>query len=174
MGSSGLHGRFSRPIFWAAGLILLVAAFFFPAVRMPPSTASSGLGGSQSVDFSGWECAYLTPIFTLRLLQFTVDPHRFQQDAPVGAELPLLALSGWVNPLLLFYLLSCVVRKLLRFRSFIAGLIVLALVATWIFLAKEHFTLLLGHYLWVMGIFFTLAAPLLGRRPAGTDSGVDE
>lgn len=165
MAFTALRSRFFRPIFWAAGLILFVAAFFLPAVRMPPSTEPSAWGpGTGSTDFLGWECAEITPIFTVRLLQFVIEPQRRPRDARVWPELPLLAISGWVNPLLLFYLLSCVVRKLLRCRRFLAGLIVLALIATWIFLAREHFTLLLGHYLWVMGIVLTLAAPLVGRH----------
>ena len=133
MVSTAPRSRFFRPIFWAAGLILFVAAFFLPAVRMPPSTGPSAWGpGTRSTDFLGWECAEITPIFTVRLLQFVIEPQRRPQDARVWPELPLLAISGWVNPLLLFYLLSCVVRKLLRYRRFLAGLIVLALIATWI------------------------------------------
>jgi hypothetical protein len=165
MASTVLGGLFFRPIFWAAGLILFVAAFFLPAVRMPPSTGPSGWGpGTRSTDFPGWECAAITPIFTVRLLQSVIEPQRSPQDAPVWPELLLLAISGWVNPLLLFYLLSCVVRKLRGCRRYLAGLIVLALIATWIFLAREHFTPLLGHYLWVMGIALTVAVPLVGRH----------
>jgi hypothetical protein len=165
MGSTVVSGRFSRPIFWAAGLTLFLVVFFLPAVRMPPSTGRSAWGpGTRSTDLPGWECAEITPIFTVRLLQFAIAPQRFPADAPLWPELPLLAISGWVNALLLFYLLSCVIRNLFRCRQFIAGLIVMALIATWIFLARERFMPLLGHYLWVIGIVLTLAAPFVGTH----------
>jgi len=163
MGFNLPDGLFSRPIFWA-GLILFASAFFLPAVRMPPSTGPSGGGpGSRSTDFLGWECAEITPIFTVRLLQSAFEPHRVPRDLPAW-ELPLLALSGWISPLVFFYLLSWVVKELSRFRRFLAGLIVLALIAMWIVLTREHFTLLLGHYLWVMGIVLMLTAPFVGQR----------
>jgi hypothetical protein len=166
MASAVLGSRFSRSILWTLGLILFVAAFFLPAVRMPPATGSSewGVPGGRGTDLAGWVCAEVTPIFTVRLLQFFIEPQHFPQDTPVWPELPLLAISGLVNPLLLFYLLSCVVKKLLRWRRFLAVLILLALIATWIFLTREHFTLLLGHYFWIAGIVLTLAGPLLGRH----------
>ncbi len=135
---------------------------------MPASAERSASGlGTQSTDFVGWECAEITPVFTLRLVQSVIEPQRLPHDGPLWPELPLLALSGWVNPLLIPYLLSCVMRKLTWCRKFLTGLIVLALIATWIFLAKEHFTLLLGHYLWVMGIVLMLVAPFVGRRRLG-------
>jgi hypothetical protein len=43
-------------------------------------------------------------------------------------------------------------------------LIVLGLIATWIYLAKEHFTPLVGHYLWVAGILLILGAPLAAQQ----------
>ena len=166
MASTLLGGRFSRPVLWTTGLVLFVAAFFLPAVRMPPSTGP-GTGGA---DFDGWECAEIvTPIFTLRILQFAVQRRRFPQDPPAWPDLPLLALSGWINPLLLFYLLSCAVRKLRRCRRFLAGFIIVGLIATWFVLARAHFTPLVGHYLWVVGILFMLATPLVGRHSLAHD-----
>ncbi len=164
-GSHRSGRSFSRPILWAAGLTLFLTAFFLPAVRMPPSTAPGGWGpSSRSEDLPGWECAEVTPIFTVRLLQFAIGGQHFPQDAPIWPELPLLAISGWVNPLLLLYLLSGLARKFSKFRELLASFVVLAVSATWIFLAREHFKLLLGHYLWIFGIALTLAAPFVGRR----------
>jgi hypothetical protein len=57
-----------------------------------------------------------------------------------------VVLSGWINPLLLFYLLSCVVKRLNRTRPFIAGAIAVRCVAMWIQLAADHVALQPGHY----------------------------
>ena len=124
-----------------AGLCVFVAAFFLPAVRDPQSLGP----------FNGWVCAEVALISTA---SFPKNPQLW--------FFPLV-LSGWVNPLVLLYLASCFWRKLERLRAVLGGLIVVCLVATWLYLAKEHHRLLLGHYLWVAGILLMLAAPLAGR-----------
>jgi hypothetical protein len=164
--------RRARIIVWITGLTLFVTAFFLPAVREPPATGAAAWGpGLQSHVFAGWECAaVMTPIFTVRLLQIAVEPERAPQGTPIWPDLALMALSGWVNSFVLLYLLCCLFRKLRKFRSFLAGSIVVCLIATWILLARQHFALLVGHWLWVAGIAVMLAAPFVMRTGAASES----
>ena len=77
-----------------------------------------------------------------------------------------IALIGFINPLVLFYLLACVTKKLNPARLFIAVALVVCCAAMWIQLAQDHAALLVGHYLWIAGIALILAAPLANRLRA--------
>jgi hypothetical protein len=132
------------------GLALFISGFFLPAVRFPPDPRPEGRWGpgSSSHDFEGWECAEVTLVAAANFFQ-----------NPNAKAVPV-ALIGWINPLVLFYLLSGVVKRLSRTRPFIAGAIGVCCVAMWIQLAADHVTLLPGHYLWIAGIALVLSAPL--------------
>lgn len=153
--------RTTRLLVWIAGMILFAAAFFLPAVRQLPATGPAAWGaGLQSRDFSGWECALITSWLTVQAVEYRIHPRNEAPDSssPLAIAPPIM--SGWVNPLVLAYLVSSGTGKLHRLRTFLAGVIVLCLIATWTFLWKEHFTLLIGHYLWVGGIIMMFDAPL--------------
>jgi hypothetical protein len=148
------------------GLGLFIAGFFLPAVRFPPDPQPEGRWGpgSTSHDFPGWVCAEVTLDATASFLR------------KPNAEVIPAVLSGWINPLLLLYLLSCAVKRLNRTRPSIAGAIAVCCVTMWIQLALDHVALLLGHYLWIAGIALVLSAPLashLGtRKDPGENTGV--
>lgn len=164
----------SRLTLWIGGLGLFVAAFFLPAVREPPATGPAAWGpGLQSHDFDGWECAVVSSWITVRAIKYGVHPKTETSDPSAPAYAALVALSGWVNPLVLLYLASCAWRKFNRIRPFLAGLIFLCLIAAWIVLAKEHFKLLIGHYLWLAGILVILVAPFVMRTEAASKSQVN-
>lgn len=132
------------------GLGLFVAGFFLPAVRFPPDPRPEGRWGPGAVshEFEGWECAEVTLYGSIRFLQ---DPN--------AGVIPAV-LSGWINPLVLFYLLACGAKRLNRTRPFIAAAIAVCCVAMWFKLASEHVTLLIGHYLWIAGTILIACVPL--------------
>ena len=78
-----------------------------------------------------------------------------------------LVLSGWVNPLVVMYLLFLLGARFVVARRVVAAAILVCLMATWIFLAKAPMIPLVGHFLWVGGIFLVLAPEvftLFGNR----------
>jgi hypothetical protein len=90
-------------------------------------------------------------------------PAFFQHPNP--AAIPTV-LIGWINPLGLLYLLFCAFKKLHRIRAVLAVIISAACLVMWIQLAREHVTLLVGHYLWIAGIALILLAPLASHLNA--------
>jgi hypothetical protein len=137
-------------------LCAFISGFFLPAVRFPPDPRPESRWGpgAMSHEYHGWECAEVT---------LYGDAVFFGRP---NLEAVPVALSGWINPLVLFYLLSCAVKRLRRTRSFIAGAIAVSCIAMWIQLAEDHVTLLRGHYLWIAGIALILSAPLVSRLGA--------
>lgn len=113
----------------------------------------------MSHEYQGWECAEIT-LFGAAVF--------FQRP---NLEVIPTVLSGWINPLLLFYLLACAVKRLHRIRPFIAGTIAVCCVAMWIQLAADHVALLSGHYLWIAGIALILSAPLASQLGARKNHG---
>ena len=107
--------------------------------------------GLMSHEFSGYMCAEIT----LGEASFFRHP---------TAETTLTALIGWINPLVLLYLVACSVKRLNRARPLIAVAIVGCCLAMWVQLAAEHVTLLVGHYLWIAGIALLLFSPVVNRQ----------
>lgn len=135
------------------GLALFIAGFFPTAVRFPPETQPQAQWGPglTSHEYPGYVCAELTLFATAIFFRH-----------PSVKAIPI-ALIGWINPLVLFYLFSYFVKKLNRARPFIAAAIVVCCLAMWIQLAGDRAVLLVGHYLWIAGIALILAAPLANR-----------
>lgn len=148
--------RLLRPsaICWILGLALFVAGFFLPAVRFPPDPRPEAQWGPgvMNHEFPGYVCAEITLI---GVASFFRRP---------TAETTLAALIGWINPLVLLYLVACSVKRLHGARPLIAGAIVGCCLAMWVQLAAEHVTLLLGHYLWIAGIVALLFSPLVNQQ----------
>jgi hypothetical protein len=136
------------------GLILFVTGFFLPAVRFPPDSRPEAHWGpgTMSHEFTGYECAEVT---LLSLATFFEHPK---------AEAIPAVLSGWINPLVLLYLVACSLKRLNRTRPFIASAIVVCCIAMWVQLATGHVALLVGHYFWIAGIALLLCTPLISHR----------
>ena len=130
------------------GMAVFVAAFFLPAVRDAHAPSS----GPGSAPMSGWMCATVAISASAGIL------HLVSGTTP-AKDLPgilCLILSGWVNPLVVLYLLFCIWRKFVRIRRILAVAIIICFVATWIFLIKAPMVPLIGHFTWVAGALLIL------------------
>jgi hypothetical protein len=69
----------------------------------------------------------------------------------------LAVLSGWINPLILLYLILLVIPKFLWPRRIVAGVIALFIAGTWVLFALVPLVPLVGHVLWITGILLILS-----------------
>jgi len=106
----------------------------------------------MSHEFPGYVCAEITLVASANFFEHP------------KAEAILAVLSGWINPLVLLYLVACSANRLNRTRPFIAGAIVACCLAMWVQLATEHVALLVGHYFWIAGIALLLFTPLVNHH----------
>jgi hypothetical protein len=134
------------------GLCLYVTAFFLPAC----STVATPDGGSPDV-YKGYVCAGITLVNSLSREMW--HSHDF-----------LAILSGWINPLLLLYLIFLLIPKFRWPRRIVAGIILLFIVATWVFFHLYPMVPLIGHVLWILGILLILAGELMGHRKTGSET----
>jgi hypothetical protein len=129
------------------GFLMAAVAFALPAVK--------GAGGGPGSDpYSGWLCAVTAATATGGLLRSGLSPGN---DA-FGSL--CLVLSGWVNPLVVIYLLFLFGARFAGARRVTAAAILVCLIATWIFLAIAPMIPLVGHFLWVGGILLILVPEL--------------
>jgi hypothetical protein len=140
-----------RKLLRIAGFVIFVLAFFLPAVTPGPGA------GSQL----GWVCAVFSLMSTGAAVQ---HPATLVSGGEATWKFALV-FSGWVNPLLLIYLLLCIWSRLVSYRRTLAIGILFCLCSTWFFLTKQHFTPLIGHCLWVAGIVLMLLPELIPVRP---------
>jgi hypothetical protein len=136
------------PVVRVLGFCIYVAAFFLPACREPATM------GARTPDiYKGWFCAWVTLINT------------FSRDVWHSKDL-LAILSGWINPLILLYLVLLIGRNLVWPRRIVATAVVAFMVATWIYFALMPLVPLVGHVLWIVGALMILAGEVIGRGPA--------
>jgi hypothetical protein len=129
------------------GIAIFVTAFFLPSAR----SADSGPGSGPYI---GWTCAVVA-ISASAGISHLFTPSAWQEKETLGAL--CLILSGWINPLVILYLLSSIWKKLVLIRRALAGAILVCIGATWIFFAKAPMLPLIGHFLWVGGILIVLS-----------------
>lgn len=127
------------------GICIFVAAFFLLAV---------GVTSTSSNIIYGWECAKIAIQATPALFE-KPDP-----DMPLYVN-PLLAMSGWINPLVLLYVSFCFAPKFFRVRRILAVAILVCMVATWILFILMTLYPLIGHFLWIGGALLILAPEVL-------------
>jgi hypothetical protein len=132
------------------GFCVYVWAFFLPAVREVVTP-----GASAPEVFRGSRCAWIT-------LVNTWNPEMWHSKDC------LAVLSGWINPLLLLYLLFLLFPSFLWPRRIVAGAIVAFIAGTWVFFALFPLVPLVGHILWIVGILLILAGEAIGRKKAGS------
>ncbi|MGD0732277.1 MAG: hypothetical protein ABR956_13535 [Terracidiphilus sp.] len=131
------------------GFCIFVIAFFLPAVRQPAAAGASDT-------YKGAFCAWVTLVNSFSpALWHTKDF--------------LAILSGWINPLMLLYLLLLIGRKLVWPRRIVASVIVLFMIATWIYFYLAPLVPLIGHLLWIVGALLMLAGEVAAphREPGG-------
>jgi hypothetical protein len=141
-------------ILQSLGLCIFIAAFYLPAVR----GAGTGPGNGP---MTGWMCA-------MAALAATGGVFHMSAAATEGKELPAiicLILSGWINPLMLMYLVFSIWRKFVRIRRVLAIAILICFAATWFFFFKAPMIPLIGHFVWVAGALMILAAEVVGSIP---------
>jgi hypothetical protein len=141
------------------GFLIAAVAFALPAVK------SAGMGPGAS-PYLGWVCAVTAATATGGLIHNGLS---LGSDALGSLS---LVLSGWVNPLVVMYLLFLLGARFVVARRVIAAAILVCLIATWIFLALAPMVPLVGHFLWVGGIFLILAPELfmLFRNKGSADA----
>ena len=125
------------------GFCIFMAAFFLPACRFVPE--------SIRPVYMGWECARIA-------LSLTIETETYR-------SVEFLALmSGWINPLILFYLYCVAARRSCILRRMVALLILVCMAATWVFFAIEGIAPLIGHIAWIAGALIVLAPEALGCK----------
>ena len=88
-------------------------------------------------------------------------------DFAVWRSKDLLAvLSGWINPLILLYLVLPIWPYLSWPRRIVAAAVVAFMFATCIYFAIAPLVPLIGHVLWIVGALMILAGEVFGRAPA--------
>jgi hypothetical protein len=141
-----------RWIVTLVGIALFATAFFLPAVRSPGTGAGSG-------PMLGWMCALVASSATGGI--FRASASTIQGKDVLG--IVCLILSGWVNPLVVFYLVASIWRQLVTIRRVLGAAVLLCLIASWVFLYKAPMIPLIGHYLWAAGALLILSGEFFRR-----------
>lgn len=131
------------------GCFVYVTAFFLPAVR---EVATPGFGAPEML--RGSRCAWITLVNSL-------SPEMWH------SKYFLAVLSGWINPLILLYLIFLLLPKFRLPRRIVAGVIVVFIASTWVFFALYPLVPLVGHFLWIAGILLILAGEAIRQEQAG-------
>jgi hypothetical protein len=125
------------------GFCIYVTAFFLPACR-----EKAFPGGDAPDVFPGYKCAWMTLVNSC--------------SAELWHSKYFLAiLSGWINPLILLYLILLLMPKFIWPRRIVAGTIALFIAGTWILFVMIPLVPLVGHVLWIAGILLMIAAEAL-------------
>ena len=132
----------------ALGFCIYVTAFFLPACRQ----VGDGPGGA----LRGYTCAWMTLVNVL-------NPESWH------TSLCLAIFSGWINPLILLYLIFLCFKGFRWPRRIVAAMIVLFIVGTWVFFSIAHLVPMIGHVLWIAGILMILAGEAIGGSKAGLE-----
>ena len=129
------------------GLAVFAVAFVLPA-------ATSVESGPGSGPYIGWSCAVVAISSSAGIT------HLFTASAWQDKEGPgalCLILSGWINPLVLLYLLFSIWKKLVWIRRVLGVAILACIGATWAFFAIAPMHPLVGHWVWIGGIVLILS-----------------
>ncbi len=121
------------------GILVYIAAFFLPACR-----EVAGLDGDAPTVLLGSRCALITLANT------------FSHDI-WHSKYFLAILSGWINPLIVVYLIFLLIPAFLWPRRVVTCLILCFIASTWVFFHIYPLVPLIGHFLWIAGILMILA-----------------
>ncbi len=132
-----------------AGLIAFALAFFLPAV-------SDRDGGNV---YSGWQCAALTLGSVIHPLDGrSISSFNVRQDDLISGI--LFTLDGWVNPLVVAYLILLMFSGFRRTRRVLTWAIMVCMFDCWIVIGMGLVPLI-GHFLWAGGTLLILSPELL-------------
>ncbi|MFZ0302772.1 MAG: hypothetical protein WAL75_08805 [Terracidiphilus sp.] len=129
--------RWIVPVVRLVGLAIFVLAFFEPAVTR------------EGQNYAGWKCASVAMSFAQNLLTKSGGHHESFEY--------LGAMSGLINPLIVFALLASPIRALAVLRRIFGVLVVLCMIATWALFSQQQIAPLIGHFLWIAGALIVLA-----------------
>jgi len=135
------------------GFCVYVWAFFLPACRQVAAP-----GGDAPEVYRGYICAGITLV------------NSFSREMWHSKEF-LAILSGWINPLLLLYLVFLLFPRFFWPRRIVAVAILAFMAGTWVFFDLYPMVPLVGHVLWIAGILLILAGEAAGRQKAGPTAG---
>ena len=121
------------------GICVFVLAFFLPAVSAGPGNP-----------LKGWECAVITLTAIIRAETY--------QSASF-----LAAISGLLNPLMVLYLVCSLIPRCRFVRRLLTGVILVCMIATWVFFGLAHLSPRIGHILWIAGALLILSGELPRR-----------
>jgi len=130
------------------GFCIYVWAFFLPAVREVAAP-----GGDAPEMLKGSRCAWITLINTL-------NPEMWH------SKYFMAVFSGWINPLLVLYLIFLLFPVFRWPRRIVAGVIAVFIIGTWVFFAMYPLVPLVGHVMWIAGILMILAGEFFDRKKA--------
>jgi hypothetical protein len=130
------------------GFCIYVWAFFLPAVREVATP-----GGDAPEMLKGSRCAWITLINTL-------NPEMWH------SKYFMAVFSGWINPLLVLYLIFLLFPVFRWPRRIVAGVIAVFIIGTWVFFAMYPLVPLVGHVMWIAGILLILAGEFFDRKKA--------
>jgi hypothetical protein len=121
------------------GVLVYIAAFFLPACR-----EVAGFDGDAPTVLQGSRCAWITLVNT------------FSHDI-WHSRYFLAILSGWINPLIVVYLIFLLFSAFVWPRRVVVCLILCFIASTWVFFHVYPLVPLVGHYLWIAGILMILS-----------------
>ncbi len=124
------------------GICVFVLAFFLPAVSAGPGNP-----------LKGWECAVITLTAIIR-----AETYRSASF--------LAAISGLLNPLMFLYLVCSLIPRCRFVRRLLTGVILVCMIATWVFFGLAHLSPRIGHIFWIVGALLILCGELRHHMPA--------
>jgi hypothetical protein len=153
--------------------VLFTAAFFLPACTTEKSGfhEASFLGWPASDVVSpwsedqnylpGWSCAWIALTAPFHGDHFN-SLDSFIQSA-------LMAMSGWINPVVAAYLVFGFFPNFVRTRRILALAVPAFLFATWVLFVIIPLFPLTGHYLWALGGLLIVSPEIEGLRNGRAD-----
>ncbi len=78
----------------------------------------------------------------------------------------LAVLSGWINPLILIYLVLLIWPKFVLPRRIVAAVVLAFMAATWIYFGLVPLVPLVGHILWIVGALMILSGEVFAPEKA--------
>ena len=125
------------------GLAVFAVAFLLPALGLDPH---------DDHPLMGWKCASIALSMP------------FSKEAGFNLDVILVSLSGWLNFFVLLYLVLCLFKRLKVVRWVFVGLCAVSMISTWAFFGRQHYTPLMGHFLWIAGAVTVILPEFFGSK----------